>query len=60
MPDDEEVLLGSNGVVELRARELTPQDTRTHCLVVTTSRVRMHSGSCRGQSLFNPSFLTGV
>ena len=61
MPDDEEVILRSNGVVEWCTRELTLQDTRTHCLVVTRSRVlRMHSGSCRGKSLFNPSFLTGV
>ena len=48
---DEELLLGSSGgVVEWCTRELTLQDTRTHCLVVTRSRIlRMHSGSRIGK-----------
>ena len=38
MPDVEEVTLESHDVVEWCTRELTLQDTRTHCLVVTRSR----------------------
>ena len=42
--------LGSHGVVEWCTRELTLQDTVTHCFVVTRSRVlRLHRGSCRGE-----------